>query len=146
MNMTDTTLSKHTNRYGYQLDMWSLGCMFGGIIFMKNPLFKGRDNYDQLVKIAMVMGTDNLEKYLKKYRLKLDRRFNDTLGKHKKKEWLSFATTENARFVSDLSLDWLEKLLQYDPSERMTAQEAMKHPFIDCVVKDYAKYKNFHTK
>ena len=132
--------------YGYQLDMWSLGCMFGGIIFMKNPLFKGRDNYDQLVKIAMIMGTDDLEKYLKKYRLKLDRRFNDTLGKHKKKQWASFATTENSRFVSDLSLDWLEKLLQYDPSQRMTAQEAMKHPFIDCVVKDYDKYKNFHTK
>ena len=76
--------------------------------FHEKSSFKGRDNYDQLVKIAMVMGTDNLEKYLKKYRLKLDRRFNDTLGKHKKKEWLSFATTENARFVSDLSLDWLE--------------------------------------
>ena len=116
--------------YGYQLDMWSLGCMFAGIIFMKNPLFKGRDNYDQLVKIAAVMGTADLEKYLMKYRLKLDRRFNDTLGRRPRVPWTSFVTAENGRFCTDLSLDWLDKLLKYDPSERMTAQEAMKHPFL----------------
>ena len=38
--------------YDYSLDMWSLGCMFAGIIFRKEPFFHGHDNYDQLVKIA----------------------------------------------------------------------------------------------
>jgi len=32
----------------------------------------GDSNRDQLVKIAQVLGTDNLLKYLKKYHLKLD--------------------------------------------------------------------------
>ena len=116
--------------YGYQLDMWSLGCMFGGIIFIKNPLFKGRDNYDQLVKIAMVMGRQDLDKYLSKYKLKLDRRFSDTLGCSAKQDWKTFINTDNERFCTELSLDWLDKLLRYDPAERMTAQEAMKHPFL----------------
>jgi serine/threonine protein kinase len=40
--------------YDYSLDMWSLGCMFAGIIFKKEPFFHGHDNYDQLVKIAKV--------------------------------------------------------------------------------------------
>ncbi len=31
------------------LDIWSFGCMFGGMIFMLHPLFHGRDNEDQLV-------------------------------------------------------------------------------------------------
>ncbi|CAH9117553.1 unnamed protein product [Cuscuta epithymum] len=38
--------------YDYSLDMWSLGCMFAGMIFRKEPFFHGQDNYDQLVKIA----------------------------------------------------------------------------------------------
>ncbi|WZZ85972.1 hypothetical protein YC2023_114551 [Brassica napus] len=44
--------------YDYSLDMWSLGCMFAGM--------------DQLVKIAKVLGTDELNAYLNKYQLQLD--------------------------------------------------------------------------
>jgi len=46
--------------YDYSLDMWSLGCMFAGMIFRKEPFFHGHDNYDQLVKIAKVLGTEEL--------------------------------------------------------------------------------------
>lgn len=41
--------------YDYSLDMWSLGCMFAGMIFKKEPFFQGQDNYDQLVKISKVI-------------------------------------------------------------------------------------------
>ena len=44
--------------YDYSLDMWSLGCMFAGIIFEREPFFKGEDNQDQLVKIVRVLGTE----------------------------------------------------------------------------------------
>ncbi|KAJ6916430.1 hypothetical protein NC652_018972 [Populus alba x Populus x berolinensis] len=58
--------------YDYSLDLWSLGCMFAGMIFRKEPFFYGHDNYDQLVKIAKVLGTDELNAYLNKYRIELD--------------------------------------------------------------------------
>ena len=38
--------------YDYLLDMWSLGCMFAGLIFRQEPFFHGLDNYDQLAKIV----------------------------------------------------------------------------------------------
>jgi len=41
-------------QYDYSLDMWSLGCVFAGMIFKKEPFFHGSDNYDQLVRIAKV--------------------------------------------------------------------------------------------
>ena len=41
----------------------------------------GESNRDQLVKIAQVLGTENLYKYLKKYHLKLDEDFMKLLGK-----------------------------------------------------------------
>ena len=51
-------------------------------IFKKEPFFMGDSNRDQLVKIAQVLGTDNLYKYLKKYHLKLDEEFLKLLGKY----------------------------------------------------------------
>nr|CAB3493125.1 unnamed protein product [Digitaria exilis] len=49
--------------YDYSLDMWSLGCMFAGMIFRKEPFFYGHDNHDQLVKIAKAI--DFLDKLLR---------------------------------------------------------------------------------
>ena len=93
--------------YDYSLDMWSLGCMLASLIFRKEPFFHGHDNYDQvsvncfwfmqllrlkiinlfrvfffkLVRIAKVLGTDELFEYIEKYHIELDPRFNDILGR-----------------------------------------------------------------
>ena len=115
--------------YDYSLDMWSLGCMFAGMIFKREPFFKGRDNYDQLVKIAKVIGTDELFAYLDTYDLELDPHFDGILGKHQPKLWHKFVTTDNQHLVSAESLDFLSKLLRYDHQERLTAEEAMAHDY-----------------
>jgi casein kinase II subunit alpha len=89
--------------YDYSLDMWSFGCMFSGMVrlltalrasfgamilsafsfaaqlFVTHPFFHGRDNYDQLNKIAKVLGTDSLNDYIKKYRLTLEPQYDDIL-------------------------------------------------------------------
>jgi len=55
--------------------------MFASMIFRKEPFFHGHDNYDQLVRIAKVLGTDELYDYIEKYQIELDPRFNDILGR-----------------------------------------------------------------
>lgn len=117
--------------YDYGLDMWSLGCMFAGMIFRKEPFFHGHDNYDQLVKIAKVLGTDELFEYLEKYDLELDSHFDSTLGRHTKKSWGRFVNQENQHLVSDEAMSFLSNLLRYDHQERLTAQEAMAHPYFE---------------
>lgn len=32
--------------YDYQLDIWSVGCMLAGMMFVREPFFKGADNQD----------------------------------------------------------------------------------------------------
>ena len=115
--------------YDYALDLWSLGCMFAGMIFKKEPFFHGHDNYDQLVKIAKVLGTDELFEYLDKYDLELDPHFDGILGRHSKKPWVRFINTENQHLVSDEAIDLVGKLLRYDHQERLTAKEAQAHPY-----------------
>jgi len=120
--------------YDYSLDMWSLGCMFASMIFHMEPFFHGQDNYDQLVVIAKVLGTDDLFLYLDKYDIELNSNFDDILLRYPRKPWSSFVTTSNQRHVSDQALDFLDNLLKYDHQERLTPKEAMDHEYFAPVV------------
>ncbi|CAN6896945.1 unnamed protein product [Brassica oleracea] len=115
--------------YDYSLDMWSLGCMFAGMIFRKEPFFYGHDNQDQLVKIAKVLGTDELNAYLNKYQLELDAQLEALVGRHSRKPWSKFINADNRHLVSPEAIDFLDKLLRYDHQDRLTAKEAMAHPY-----------------
>jgi len=116
--------------YDYSLDMWSLGCMLAGIVFQKEPFFKGADNYDQLVKIARVLGTDGLFAYLEKYTLELDPHFDDVLGRHSRKAWSKFVTMDNQHLANAEAIDLIDKLLVYDHAMRILPKEAgMGHPY-----------------
>lgn len=115
--------------YDYSLDMWSLGCMFAGMIYRKEPFFYGHDNYDQLVKIAKVLGTDELNAYLNKYRIELDPHLEALVGRHSRKPWSKFINADNQHLVVPEAVDFLDKLLRYDHQERPTAKEAMAHPY-----------------
>ncbi|KDO78978.1 hypothetical protein CISIN_1g014406mg [Citrus sinensis] len=98
--------------YDYSLDMWSLGCMFAGMIFRKEPFFYGHDNHDQLVKIAkdccLIIWCNS---------------------RHSRKPWSKFINADNQHLVSPEAIDFLDKLLRYDHQDRLTAREAMAHPY-----------------
>lgn len=123
--------------YDYRLDMWSLGCMFAGIIFMKEPFFRGRDNVDQLVRIVRVLGTSEFSEYLHRYHLHASKLAAapalQAIGVHNKKTWDSFVTEQNRHLCPPEALDLLDKLLRYDHTERVDATSAMKHPYFDPV-------------
>jgi casein kinase II subunit alpha len=59
----------NNNKYDYSLDIWSLGCVLAGMVFGKEPFFYGTDNFDQLVKIARVLGAEDMHEYISKYKL-----------------------------------------------------------------------------
>mmetsp|Transcript_3190 Transcript_3190/g.8438 ORF Transcript_3190/g.8438 Transcript_3190/m.8438 type:complete len:421 (+) Transcript_3190:663-1925(+) len=119
--------------YDYSLDLWSLGCMFAAMIFRKDPFFCGHDNYDQLVKIARVLGTEELYDYLNKYGIELDPQLEALVGTHSRKPWTKFVNADNQHLTSPEAFDLLSKLLRYDHQERPTCQEAMAHPYFDIV-------------
>jgi casein kinase II subunit alpha len=79
-------------QYHYGLDLWSTGAMMAGMIFKKEPFFHGADNFDQLVKIVRVLGTDDLATYLEKYDLALDPKFNSLIKPTRKLPLSRFVT------------------------------------------------------
>lgn len=124
-------------KYDYAIDLWSVGCILAGMIFGREPFFRGATNEDQLGKIVSVLGTSGFLKYCRKCRVKLTSASRAAIGKYcsassisKRKSWDSFISDECPE-PSDAALDLLDKLLIYDHDERWTAKEAMRHPFFD---------------
>lgn len=98
-------------------------------IFRREPFFHGRDNPDQLAKIARVLGTDALHRWIDKYGLTITQPLLAMIGRHAPKPFQRFITRECMHLCTSEGLDFLDGLLRYDPAERLTAQEAMAHPY-----------------
>jgi casein kinase II subunit alpha len=94
---------------------------------------------DQLGTIVNVLGTADLHAYLKKAKIEVTPEIRQVIHKYtqrggKKQEWASLALTHDCPVPPSLDgLDLVSKLLVYDHNERLTAKQAMQHPFFDSV-------------
>jgi casein kinase II subunit alpha len=52
--------------YDYSVDMWGSGVTMAGVVFRRNPLFRGSD---MIARIIAVFGSDGFDKCLKKYEI-----------------------------------------------------------------------------
>lgn len=111
------------SEYTAAIDIWSVGCIFGEIM-TREPLFPGRDYVHQLKLITELLGTPD-DASLRFLRSDNARKYVRQLPQYPKQQL-------SARFpnVSPLAIDLLEKMLVFDPSKRITVEEALCHPFL----------------
>ena len=84
--------------------------MAASLVLRKEPFFHGHDNYDQLSRIAKVLGTDALHAYLDKYRISLDSHFDDLMAQnYPPKPLAKFVNADNAHIACPEALDFIEK-------------------------------------
>mmetsp|Transcript_8694 Transcript_8694/g.11459 ORF Transcript_8694/g.11459 Transcript_8694/m.11459 type:complete len:403 (-) Transcript_8694:205-1413(-) len=134
--------------YDYSLDLWGAGCMMAGLLFHKEPFFRGTNDATQLCAIVNVLGIQGLLDFLKKYNIKLVKETREALvnlGYAEKKDWRKLKTAENEDLCCPEGLDLLGRLLRYDPAERLTAKEAMAHPYFD-PIRPYFRKKSQVSK
>ena len=74
-----------------------------------------------------MLGTDDLFEYIQQYNMTLDPRYDDLLGRHVRKPWSRFVTSDVQHLITEEGLDFLDKLLVYDHMQRLTAQEVRGH-------------------
>jgi len=120
--------------YHYSLDIWSLGCTMAGMMFRVDPFFKGSDNNDQMVKIAKVMGTEDLYTYMRKYKLTMPAQIAKIMKSYPQLSLEEhFVNKGNQHLVSEEGLDLLRNMLVYDKNLRVTPIDAMKHSYFNPV-------------
>jgi casein kinase II subunit alpha len=118
-------------KYDYAIDIWSTGCVLAGLLFQKDFFFKGNDLNEQIIKIAEVFGYGEFEKFINKYQddVRINKKILEKIKNYEKKEWKSFVNENNKYLINDEVIDLLEKLLKFDPGERIKAKDAVKHPY-----------------
>lgn len=108
--------------YSTAVDMWSIGCIFAELI-QKEPLFPGKGEIDQLNRIFKLLGRPSEDIWPG----------FDTLPSAKSINVSSIQPYSNLRakfrYTTDLGVDLMSKLLTYDPRRRISAEEALKHPW-----------------
>ena len=114
--------------YGTTVDMWSIGCIFGEMVLGK-PLFTGNSETDQLKKIFAIMGTPT-ENYAPSLREFSEWGVGDnTFEVVKPKNFKELFPNLDAE-----GIDLIQKFLQLEPDKRISAEEALKHPFFDDIL------------
>jgi serine/threonine protein kinase len=114
----------YTN-YGFHIDIWSIGCIFAEMLIGKQ-LFKGKNEFDQLCKIFQLFGTPTRETFPS-----LEKCPNIKMMNEEKyiSTWEQFIQSPNVMRIGDAGIDLLKKMLSYEPSNRITSADALKHPY-----------------
>ncbi|VDL58109.1 unnamed protein product [Hymenolepis diminuta] len=115
--------------YDYSLDMWAFGCVFAELIFKFERFFNGVERKDALLEIIQTLGTPDLLEYMYKYNITMSTQLRQMFQSYAPVPFMQYVNSHNEHIVTENSLDLLEKLLKYDHQERLTAKEALEHPY-----------------
>ncbi len=149
--------------YTTAIDIWSVGCILAELIAMqlnstsRAALFPGdscfplspmankkdADGYarrpmnDQMKAILDVIGTPSIEEVKKCYPNNWEEvwEYISSFG-HKKRIHFS----ERYRGADDLALQLLHCLLEFDPEKRLSARQALQHPYLRGIVEELGEY------
>lgn len=103
--------------------MWSVGCILAELLGGR-PFFKGRDYVDQLNQILHYLGTPNEETL-------------GRIGSPRAQEYV-----RNLPYMPKIpfqrlfpnanpdALDLLDRMLAFDPTSRISVEEALEHPYL----------------
>jgi mitogen-activated protein kinase 6 len=113
----------NSSDYTAAIDVWSVGCVFMELMDRK-PLFPGRDHVHQLRLLMELIGTpseleveflnENAKRYLRQ------------LPPYRRQSF-----TEKFPQVNPAAIDLIEKMLTFDPRQRITVEDALAHPYLN---------------
>jgi len=127
-----------SNAYTMGVDMWSVGCILGEMILGK-PLFPGSSTLNQLERIMAAIekpSRGDIDAIQSHYGASLLDKSSSSSSFKSGVQGKSIAalltptTSGVGAAVDDDAVDLIQKLLVFNPQKRLTAEEALRHPYI----------------
>ncbi|ORM41909.1 Cyclin-dependent kinase B2-2 [Babesia sp. Xinjiang] len=119
-------------KYTTAVDIWSTAASVGECLLGK-PMFRARTEFSVLMRIVCTVGIANMEempefakqlKYLTHSLPKIERDSRSSLRK-------MFTDHFGRQLISEVGLDLFVNMLQFVPEKRITAEQALRHPWFD---------------
>lgn len=122
--------------------MWSIGCIFAEMATRK-PLFPGDSEIDEIFKIFRSLGTPTEDLWPGVTSFP---DFKSSFPKWERKAEDELVSADGIKVLGQEGLDLLERLLVYDPAGRMSAKQAVTHPYfgVDAGKGGFGRVNGFH--
>jgi len=126
--------------WSYPCDIWSVGCILVELC-TGEAIFQTHENLEHLAMMERVLGPlpyhmfkradRHSDKYIRKGRLNWPEgcTSRESMKAVMKLSRLQNLVMQNVDQAAGDFIDLLQGLLKYDPSSRLTAREALRHPF-----------------
>jgi cyclin-dependent kinase len=112
-------------QYSTGVDMWSVGCIFAEMATRK-PLFPGDSEIDEIFKIFRILGTPTEADWPGVTSFP---DFKSSFPKWERKQDDEMVNADGIKILGENGLDLLESMLVYDPAGRISAKQAVHHPY-----------------
>ncbi|TYH70312.1 hypothetical protein ES332_D05G109100v1 [Gossypium tomentosum] len=114
----------NSSDYTAAIDVWSVGCIFMELMNRK-PLFPGNDHVHQMRLLTELLGTPT-ESDLGFLQNEDARRYIRQLPAYPRQQLANVYP-----HVNRLALDLIDRMLTFDPTRRITVEEALAHPYLE---------------
>jgi len=104
--------------YATPVDIWSCGCILAELISRK-PLFPGMNESDQLSRIFGILGTPGDQEWPSDTDV-----LRENFANHRARDFQEILPE-----IEPEAKDLLQKMLHFDPKKRITASQALAHPY-----------------